>query len=170
MKRISSLLLSSILLISFACSENSSSNESSEELPVEELQTTIDTPTIDNSEAQVLDVNPEIIQQSTTTAPSPVKSGAGLNPPHGEPGHDCAIAVGAPLGSAPSGATQTIQPNIQNPSSVPAQTSPVINPTTPTPVTTMPGGQTPAAGSTGKVNPAHGEPGHDCAKPVGAPL
>jgi hypothetical protein len=27
----------------------------------------------------------------------PVSTAAGLNPPHGQPGHDCSIAVGAPL-------------------------------------------------------------------------
>src|SRR5690606_6869366 len=28
----------------------------------------------------------------------PVQSAAGINPPHGQPGHRCDIAVGAPLG------------------------------------------------------------------------
>ena len=31
------------------------------------------------------------------TAPAPTTTAAGTNPPHGEPGHDCSIAVGAPL-------------------------------------------------------------------------
>lgn len=33
---------------------------------------------------------PPVKTQPATTAP-------GMNPPHGEPGHDCSIAVGAPL-------------------------------------------------------------------------
>jgi hypothetical protein len=27
----------------------------------------------------------------------PAASSGNLNPPHGQPGHDCAVAVGAPL-------------------------------------------------------------------------
>lgn len=30
-------------------------------------------------------------------AATPVKTAPGMNPPHGEPGHDCSIAVGQPL-------------------------------------------------------------------------
>ncbi|MCB0772898.1 MAG: hypothetical protein KDB93_05950 [Flavobacteriales bacterium] len=28
----------------------------------------------------------------------------------------------------------------------------------------------PKSGNSGKINPPHGEPGHDCAVPVGSPL
>lgn len=73
---------------------------------------------------------------------------AKLNPAHGEPGHDCAIPVGAPLdgsgGKAPQAATLT-QDNA-------APANPSVS----------------AEGK--KLNPAHGQPGHDCAVPVGAPL
>jgi hypothetical protein len=42
------------------------------------------------------------VQQGTTqinvNEPSkPVVTAEGMNPPHGEPGHDCSVAVGAPL-------------------------------------------------------------------------
>ncbi|HQV40370.1 MAG: hypothetical protein IPL81_04950 [Flavobacteriales bacterium] len=75
--------------------------------------------------------------------------GAQLNPAHGDPGHRCEIPVGAPLdGSGPAPATVTMPPAV----------SPVASPVT-----------SPGAGS-GKLNPAHGEPGHDCAVPVGSPL
>ena len=30
-------------------------------------------------------------------APQPTVTAAGMNPPHGEPGHDCGIPVGSPL-------------------------------------------------------------------------
>ena len=79
-----------------------------------------------------------------------VSASAGLNPPHGQPGHDCAIAVGAPLdGSggqpqapqAPNAVQPVAQPNFQS-------------------------GGAPANG----LNPPHGQPGHDCAVAVGAPL
>ena len=50
---------------------------------------------------------------------TPVKTAPGMNPPHGQPGHDCSIAVGSPLKSSP----------VVNPStSTPVQTAPGINP------------------------------------------
>lgn len=70
-------------------------------------------------------------------------SGVKINPPHGEPGHDCAVPVGNPLPSAVGG---TITPTI----------TPTVN--------------TPKTNSSVKLNPPHGEPGHDCAVPVGNPL
>nr|WP_299200816.1 hypothetical protein [uncultured Brumimicrobium sp.] len=73
------------------------------------------------------------------TAP-PVNTGVTLNPPHGEPGHDCAVPVGQPLNAA-AGA------NVN---------APTVN--------------TPKVNNNVRLNPAHGEPGHDCAVPVGQPL
>ena len=73
---------------------------------------------------------------------------AGLNPEHGQPGHRCDIPVGSPL-SAPA------QPNTAAPATLPI---PTPAPTT-TNTATAPG-----------TNPPHGQPGHDCAVPVGAPL
>lgn len=87
-------------------------------------------------------------QQSNT-------SGLLTNPAHGLPGHDCALPVGAPLKQNVSN-TQT--------NAVPAQTVTVPAPQP----TSQPVAQQPSSGQ--KLNPAHGEPGHDCAKPVGAPL
>ena len=90
-------------------------------------------------------------QQATKGSTQAAKTAAGMNPAHGEPGHRCDIPVGAPL-STPAGATQaapTIQPVQASPAAAPAK---------------------PAATGGGKINPPHGEPGHDCAVPVGAPL
>ena len=70
---------------------------------------------------------------------------AGLNPPHGEPGHRCDIAVGAPLNS-PAGNTQNQ-----------IQMQPVQN--TAESVKVADG-----------LNPPHGQPGHRCDIAVGAPL
>jgi hypothetical protein len=67
-----------------------------------------------------------------------------LNPAHGQPGHDCAVAVGAPL-NAPA-------PKLT--------AAPSITPTA----------SAAPANSTVRLNPAHGEPGHDCAVEVGKPL
>ena len=77
---------------------------------------------------------------------------AGLNPAHGAPGHRCDIAVGAPLNS-PAGNTA----------------APAVNSA---PAPTMSQSPPPAQPVNGKarLNPAHGEPGHDCSVAVGQPL
>lgn len=90
---------------------------------------------------------------STTTFSSAV--GAKINPPHGEPGHRCDIAVGAPL---------PVENGVSFQEELPK----------------MPQGITVSSGvtstenvknqSVGKLNPPHGEPGHRCEIPVGAPL
>ncbi|MBA2500002.1 MAG: hypothetical protein H0V30_09775 [Chitinophagaceae bacterium] len=85
---------------------------------------------------------------------------AKLNPAHGQPGHDCAVAVGAPLNKA--GTSQPVSPNpISSPSiSLPGTISQLSAPNT-TPNTKS---------SDGKLNPAHGQPGHRCDIAVGQPL
>lgn len=90
------------------------------------------------------------------TSPTPATTGgsAKINPPHGQPGHVCGTPVGAPLdGSAAA-------------TSKPAQSTakPAVQPT-PQP-STAGGGATTAPGT----NPPHGQPGHVCGTPVGAPL
>lgn len=88
-------------------------------------------------------------------APQPVATTApGMNPPHGEPGHRCDIAVGAPLNS-PAGKTPPAQP----------QPVPNVQPQAPQGSATI----TPAVTAPG-MNPPHGEPGHRCDIAVGAPL
>ncbi len=84
-------------------------------------------------------------------------SNTALNPAHGQPGHRCDIAVGAPLNSpaAPVAAPANQQPAAQNPTPAAA---PTLN-------------TTPANGvSASGLNPAHGQPGHRCDIAVGAPL
>ena len=88
----------------------------------------------------------------------------GMNPEHGQPGHRCEIPVGAPLNSPAS-------------STPPASGTP---PPSPTPITVNMDGKgsgpvatpsAPPAGATAPgMNPPHGQPGHDCSVPVGAPL
>lgn len=48
----------------------------------------------------------------TPTTAQPVKVGKGMNPAHGQPGHRCDVAVGAPLNSAPA-KTTTLQRNLR---------------------------------------------------------
>jgi len=86
------------------------------------------------------------------------KAGVALNPQHGQPGHRCDIAVGAPL-NAP---VTNIQPNV-------SATPPTSSTTTNTNIDAqkvLPQVNT----STAALNPKHGEPGHRCDIAVGAPL
>ena len=124
-------------------------------------EVTTQTPTISGDPA-IIPANTD--QSSATPMASTVASG--LNPAHGQPGHRCDISVGAPLSTAPSTSTgsqqgaatplntQTISTD-PNMISVPS-TQP---PASPAATTTAPG-----------MNPPHGQPGHDCAVAVGAPL
>lgn len=125
--------------------------------------------------------NPQIV-----SAPQPVAKTAapaattvtqkGMNPAHGQPGHRCDISVGAPLNSAPTTAAKPATTNNATanitPMATPTQNSPVVpalqNTSITTPATTP--ATKPAAAFTGKVNPAHGQPGHDCKVAVGQPL
>ncbi len=131
MKILSFALLFSSLFYFASCSEaDNVPNESEKSENTENLET--NSPIIIDSESQ---------------------SSSALNPAHGEPGHRCEIAVGAPLNSEP-----TNQPNM------PTEIHPeLISPQ-------------PFAPTTEKVqvakgmNPPHGEPGHVCEIAVGAPL
>ena len=111
----------------------------------------------------------------TGTAPAPVlnmeaapapaanpgnQSAAGLNPEHGKPGHRCDIPVGAPLNSPP-GTPPAAAPVTGNAATEMLQSQVVA----PAPVVASP-----VAEKGQRLNPQHGQPGHDCAVPVGAPL
>ncbi len=109
-----------------------------------------------------------------TAAPATTVTQKGMNPAHGQPGHRCDISVGAPLNSAPTAA----KPSTPNAA---ANITPISTPTQNTNTAVVPALQntsittpTPAAKTstafTGKVNPAHGQPGHDCKVAVGQPL
>lgn len=125
--------------------------------------------------------------------PAPA-TGASLNPAHGQPGHRCDIAVGAPLpsstppvaaASAPVPATtRRLNPKHGEPghrcdisvgAPLPeAGAQPSAAPSA-APVAAQAAvvpGQTVAAPGNGsvKLNPKHGEPGHRCDIAVGSPL
>lgn len=94
---------------------------------------------------------------ANTLTPINNSDNGALNPAHGEPGHRCDIAVGAPLNGEPAPAAATE-----------AQKSPLIQ-------TEAPAGATPLPTTTAQpvaegMNPAHGQPGHRCDIAVGAPL
>ena len=126
-----------------------------------------------------------------TRTPEPIaNSTTALNPAHGQPGHKCEIAVGAPLSSAPANTQTTapaaapvsqVPPSGKNPAhgqpghrcdiavgaplnSAPTKATTATSSTTTTPVVTK------AASVAPGLNPAHGQPGHRCDIAVGAPL
>lgn len=143
---IGTILATSLLSLN-ACNNKEPENDPTISTPVKET-----TAPVVNNTAIPFDTSKKEPVITTTTA-QPVS--AGLNPAHGQPGHRCDIAVGAPLNSpatkpAATSTTQTITPAV-TPTATPAATA--AN------TVTAPG-----------MNPAHGQPGHRCDISVGAPL
>lgn len=148
-------LFSLVLMVTFfllSCSNEKPSSDTASTEPTTDLSTPVLTipDTTATTATQTMPVT------GTTTLPAaPVTTAKGssgkLNPAHGQPGHRCEIAVGAPLDGSPA------------PSATPA-------PKTASPITAKP--VTPAATTTTApgMNPAHGQPGHRCDIAVGAPL
>lgn len=102
-------------------------------------------------------------QQAPQTTQVQPQTAPGMNPPHGQPGHRCDIAVGAPLNSKPA---QKSQPQTVTPTVTPKPVEqPVMNVNSKSGSTTIVGTTTPPG-----MNPPHGQPGHRCDIAVGAPL
>lgn len=99
------------------------------------------------------ETSPATVMPASNTNTNPT---AALNPAHGQPGHDCTIPVGAPLDRSAATNTQT-------------QTQPQMTTGTNSPVR-MNNTATGTNTGTAMKNPPHGQPGHDCAVPVGADL
>jgi hypothetical protein len=95
--------------------------------------------------------NPYTVNQNAT----PVAVVKGMNPAHGQQGHRCDIAVGAPLNS-PSVTPKSTPATIQQNNSIPTAIA------SPNPATTT---STPEG-----MNPPHGQENHRCDIAVGAPL
>jgi hypothetical protein len=100
---------------------------------------------------------------ANSATPAAANSGAGalspagrVNPPHGQPGHSCDVAVGAPLPDAGIVASQP----------APANTGISVAEAAQRLAATQPAQQATPKG----MNPPHGQPGHRCDIPVGAPL
>jgi hypothetical protein len=134
----------------------------------------------DEKEAPSTDTIPAINDSASTpvsvsipdTAPQSGQSAMRINPPHGEPGHVCEVEVGKPIpdnlkSSAPAEkvtATPNSSPITVNPAPAPVNNMPAT-------ISTNPGTNPAASAATAPgMNPPHGQPGHDCAIPVGAPL
>lgn len=152
MNKIFSLALMALLFAS--CQNSTDDNDLSDD-----ATTTTETSAAPATTEPVT-LNP-VGDEALNAVPAPAPAGGNaegkvaLNPEHGLPGHRCDIPVGAPLNS-PAGA---------------APAAPAINaaPAMAPQPSAAPAVSQPAAGG-GRVNPPHGQPGHDCAVPVGAPL
>ena len=112
-------------------------------------------------------------QMNNNTQPNlPATQGGGvtLNPPHGQPGHRCDIPVGAPL---PNDGNVVAQAQSQAHPVSQGDAMPVVSGGMPQQVVQVqqPQNQQSYVGPKGeKLNPPHGQPGHRCDIPVGAPL
>lgn len=170
MKIIPILAVSATVLIS--CQKEKPSEKITNDAPVETVTET--------APAQAAEATPALIQNGTPTA-NTQSVAPGMNPAHGQPGHRCDIAVGAPLTGNPPAAKTTVTPTqttttqgnnqfqvTPGSATVTKTVIPNSNPTvttTPTPIV-----QTTEPGMQGKPNPAHGQPGHRCDVPTGQPL
>lgn len=119
------------------------------------------------TQAQTVQVNPTQQKMVTTTAAAPVKVAKGMNPPHGQPGHRCDIAVGAPLNSPPAKAAKTTSNTDQSGTVTKNFT---VTPPASNPVPTLLSTEGTEATVADGMNPPHGKPGHRCDIAVGAPL
>jgi len=133
-------------------------SESQTQSLTKDTATSIMQATTVNSAAGVTTINTNPAAQAAQAVTMPAtKTAPGMNPPHGQPGHRCEIAVGAPLNSAPT--AKAAQPTVTTTSSPVISTSQPAQTVTPTATVTAPG-----------MNPPHGQPGHDCTIAVGQPL
>lgn len=163
------IMLGSVLMISvslISCGGNDSPEIDKTIMPAGSATPSANnTLTDSNKNVQILNAGGStlpVLGATTGNPAAPLKTtggGPGLNPAHGQPGHDCALAVGAPL---KSGGASAPQPKIQTISSSPSPSPMVVTPT--------PTASTAPVNPNVKLNPAHGQPGHDCALAVGAPL
>lgn len=157
LRSIFAVMFFSMILISCAdkkeASSISESQESQEQMEKPGLQNQNSNKSQDNT------IRLNSAQNSGTASGNSMQSvtPAGINPPHGQPGHDCSIPVGQPLDGSKLNTNKS--GNAQNPT---FQSGPRIQST-----------PQPSSGSNGTLagmNPPHGQPGHDCSIPVGAPL
>lgn len=103
-------------------------------------------------------------QQQVVTVAAPAKVAKGMNPPHGQPGHRCDIAVGAPLNSPVAKTTAATSTTTGTSTQSFTVSPPPANNAVPALLSTE------EATVADGMNPAHGKPGHRCDIAVGAPL
>ena len=119
------------------------------------------------TQGQTVQVNPNQQKMVTTTTAAPVKVAKGMNPPHGQPGHRCDIAVGAPLNSPPAKAATTTSNTAESGTVTKNFT---VTPPASNPVPALLSTEGTEATVADGMNPPHGKLGHRCDIAVGAPL
>lgn len=152
-----------LVLIAFTLVSCQKKNETPETLSPElasyEQESASDSSNVTNTQnsAPIIMNNsaPVAPQSNTVSVNQSQPTATGMNPPHGQPNHRCDIPVGAPLNSKKAEPTTVKTTDIQT-----TTTAPIAAPQNNAGSTTI------AAG----MNPAHGQPGHRCDIPVGAPL
>lgn len=153
------LALCAVSILFFSCANDKSSDKPD----------TTASPVVEMAPTVPLDLG--VISVPPATPPAATITTAGINPAHGLPGHRCDIAVGAPLNSAPSAPGA---PSALGTPPALGRTSPILGgprvPVSPSLPGVAPSFNTQTAGTAPGMNPAHGQPGHDCAIAVGAPL
>ena len=177
---LSALVLASVLFVSCKKEETAVAPEANKEESVfsDSFSGPVDTAAVPVATATTPATNGNPTMMTTTqtaTVPAPAPVAKGMNPAHGQPGHRCDIAVGAPLNSAPGKASvQPIKSTSTTISSSDLKAGTVTsNGAT---ITTVNNNPTPNAGPVAPtvtapgMNPPHGQEGHDCAVAVGAPL
>lgn len=112
----------------------------------------LNTPAASSSTPAVAATPPQIVQNTVVQANATPQN----NPPHGQPGHRCDIAVGASLTAQPAVNQQPVNASPATPAAVPqlAQNTATA----------------PASGIKPQKNPPHGQPYHRCDVAVGATL
>ena len=134
-----------LIIISFMACQTNTPEDDATTSPATSIATDTTTSISNDTTKTTVTTN----NKTTSLLPDPKRALTALNPQHGQPGHRCDIAVGAPLNSPTQSIQQTMPatPGLPFPPLPPANTSGSV-----------------------RLNPAHGQPGHDCTIPVGQPL
>lgn len=152
MKNIFSILILTIVVATACQSNRRTNNKETVAMPVMDIA-----PKVAPVNSPALPVNPSVLPTQPVASPQGAAGARpAVNPAHGQPFHDCNVAVGAALPPLPGQPAQRVQP-VQSVLSTPTQAIPSIQNAVPA----KPGV---------KLNPAHGQPGHKCEIAVGAPL
>lgn len=172
-----SLVLAATLPFVSCKNEETAEANPTDKKPVPSVYEIVNGTNIPKKPAQMQQTITNVQPQTTTTVtpPAPVTVAKGMNPPHGQPGHRCDIAVGAPLNSPPpkpvtQPGSATVQ-KIENAKYTITPSSTTTPGNTATQNSAVPELLSTSANETAPgMNPPHGQAGHRCDIPVGSPL
>ena len=142
------ILMILFLIIIFSCKKELEPQESSA-VTISPANDTASTTAVSSGLTNNSGPNPALPQQTSNL------NAGGINPPHGQAGHRCDIAVGAPLNSTPNKSIP--DPAVKN--SISGSIESTVVKSKSSVVAALPG-----------MNPPHGQTGHRCDIAVGAPL